>query len=296
MPLRAIPLFLALAWGLNWPAVKIALGEVAPFSLRALGLGSGALLLLALAAVRREALLPPRGSRGAVLLGGLLSVAVFNLSTAFAQLATSTSRAAVLTFTMPLVSALLAWWWLGERPTRTRLVALALGGTGVLVLAWPLLRAQGLGPQAPPLRGLVLPLVAALGWAAGTVLAKRWPMAGGRLTITAWQLGVGAACGLAGALLAGEPWPAWPTPRVALALAFHIVLATAAAYALWFELVDRVSVTVSSLTTLAVPVVGVLGAMVLVGDRPDGADWLGFGLVLGAAALALPGLGWRRRG
>ena len=35
------------------------------------------------------------------------------------------------------------------------------------------------------------------------------------------------------------------------------------------------------------PVVGVLGAMALVGDRPSAADWLGFALVLGGAALVV---------
>jgi drug/metabolite transporter (DMT)-like permease len=59
-------------------------------------------------------------------------------------------------------------------------------------------------------------------------------------------------------------------------------------------LLESLSATVSSLTTLAVPVVGVLGAMALVGDRPSAADWLGFGLVLGAAALMLLRLGPRR--
>ena len=55
----------------------------------------------------------------------------------------------------------------------------------------------------------------------------------------------------------------------------------------WFVLSERVSATVSSLTTLMVPVVGVLGAMALVGDRPSALDWLGFALVLGGAPLVM---------
>ena len=292
MPLRLIPIFLALAWGLNWPAVKIALTALPPFTLRSIGLGSGALLLLAMAAAQRRPLLPPRGAWHGVWIGGLLAVALFNMSTAFAQLNTSTSRAAVLTFTMPMMSALLAWWWLGERPDRSRALALALGMAGVLVLAWPIASAwAGAGPT-PSLRGLLLPLLAAFGWASGTVLLKRFPVAGDRMTFTAWQLLIGAGCGLLGALLVGEPLPSqWPDARVSVALLFHIVLGTAAAYWLWFILAERVSATVSSLTTLAVPVVGVLGAMGLVGDRPSGSDWVGFGLVLGGAALTMLQLG-----
>jgi drug/metabolite transporter (DMT)-like permease len=74
---------------------------------------------------------------------------------------------------------------------------------------------------------------------------------------------------------------------VGAALAWHVLIATAVAYVLWYRLLAAASAIVSSLTTLAVPVVGVLGAMALVGDRPSGADWLGFVLVLGGAALAV---------
>ena len=110
---------------------------------------------------------------------------------------------------------------------------------------------------------------------------------------TGWQLLVGAACGAVGAAAAGEHWPThWPAPVLA-AMAFHIIVAMAFAYVIWFVLLARCSATVASLTTLAVPVVGVLGAMALVGDRPAALDWLGFALVLGGAALVALRLGGR---
>lgn len=286
-----IPPLLAIAWGLNWPAVKIMLSVLPPFAARGLGLGAGVVLLFALALLRRLPLWPQRAAWPAVAIGGVLTVAVFNICTAFAQLTTSTSRAAVLTFTMPLMSAALAWWLLGERPDRRGAIALALGGAGVVVLAVPVL--QGLtAPMTVSVSGasawgLLLPLGAALAWALGTVATKRWPPPGDRIVLTAWQLGIGATVAAVASLAFGETLPTvWP-PRVLAALAWHVCIATAVAYVLWYRLLASASATVSSLTTLAVPVVGVLGAMALVGDRPSGADWLGFGLVLGGAALAL---------
>ncbi|MES2716580.1 MAG: DMT family transporter [Pseudomonadota bacterium] len=288
-----IPPVLAIAWGLNWPAVKTMLSIIPPFSARALGLGLGVLLLAALALLRRTTLWPQRGAWPAILVGGLLTVAVFNICTAFAQLTTSTARAAVLTFTMPLMSAALAWWLLGDRPDRRSQVALGLGALGVLTLAMPVLQALAAAAagaaQAPgnSLWGLLLPLGAALAWALGTVATKRWPPPGDGIVITAWQLGLGAAVAAVAALAAGEQLPTvWPL-RVQVALAWHVLIATAVAYVLWYRLLASASATVSSLTTLAVPVVGVLGAMALVGERPSGTDWIGFGLVLGGAALAL---------
>ena len=69
--------------------------------------------------------------------------------------------------------------------------------------------------------------------------------------------------------LADESWPGRLSAPVAASLAYHIVIATAFAYVLWYRLLDSATATVSSLTALAVPVVGVLGAMWLVGDQPS---------------------------
>jgi drug/metabolite transporter (DMT)-like permease len=293
---RLIPVALALFWGLNWPAVKIILAIFPPFTLRVLGLGSGAILLLLLARAKRLALLPPRDAWPGIVVGGVLAVAVFNLAVAWAQLSTSTSRAAVLTFTMPMMSAVLAWLVLGERLDRRRGLALMLGAIGVAILAWPVLHAVFAEHDLAATKGLIFPLVAAFGWAAGTVYLKRWPVNGHRIVITAWQLAVGAACALTGVLIAGESFPTqgW-NGRIVAALSFHIILGTAVAYWLWFVLSERVSATVAALTTLMVPVVGVLGAMALVGDRPGTADWWGFAFVLAGAALIVLNLG-RGRG
>ena len=138
--------------------------------------------------------------------GGLLSIAVFNLAVAWAQLSTSTARAAVLTFTMPMMSALLARFVLGERLDGRRALALLLGGSGVR--CWPGRRCGRRHPA--PIRPRCADwcsLTAAFGWAAGTVCLKRWPAPGDRAVVTAWQLSIGALCALAGMLLAGESFP-----------------------------------------------------------------------------------------
>lgn len=284
MPLRWIPVVLALAWGLNWPAVKIILGTVPPFLARGIGLGGGVLVLFALAAWQGRDLRPRRADAIPILIGGGFTVALFNFATAFAQLNTSTSRAAVLTFTMPMMSAVLGAVLLRERLGAAGAVALALGAVGVCLLAWPVLDGARHGAS---LAGLGFPLAAAFVWALGSLVIKRWPMTGDRVVATAWQLAAGAAAAFAAAWVAGERMPlAWPVGTV-VAMAYHVVIATAVAYVLWYRLLGAVPATVAGLTTLAVPVVGVLGAMLLVGDRPGGLDLLGFAAVLGGAALAM---------
>ncbi|MCP5265308.1 MAG: DMT family transporter [Burkholderiaceae bacterium] len=273
---------LALCWGLNWPAVKIALAEVAPWTLRTIGLGSGALVLFAFAIVRGRSLAAPRGQRLPLALAGLLTVAAFNVLVAFAQLSGSTSRAAIVTFSMPVWAILLAWPLLGERPDARRSVSLALGVAGLALLGAPLARAQGVPA------GVWFALAAGACWAAGTIVTKRWPVAASPITVAAWQLLVGAlAAGVGMLWFEGVPVPKRLSTDAMLALAFHIVLAQALAYFLWFEVISRLPAGIAALGTLLVPVVGVSGAMTLLGERPSGFDLAGFVLITAAAALAL---------
>lgn len=284
-----IPPLLAVAWGLNWPAVKIMLSALPPFTMRVWGLGAAGLLMLGVALLQRKSLVPPRHGWLGMFVSGLLSVAAFNLFTTFAQLNTTTSRAAVLTYTMPVMMVLMAWLLLGEQLTRRTLAAMALGAAGIALLAWPTLSAYAWpvpGAQHS-LLGLVMPLGAALSWGLGTIVAKRWALVGDKWVNVGWQLVLGAAVASLGMFATGEALPQAVPQRVWVALAYHVVFGTAIGYVVWFVLLERVSATVSSLTTLAVPVVGVLTAMLLVGDRPAALDWLGFAAVLCSAGVVM---------
>jgi drug/metabolite transporter (DMT)-like permease len=287
--LYAVPL-LALLWGLNWPAVKTVLAEVAPWTLRTTGMGLGALLLMLIARATGQSLRVPREHWPRLVVAALLSIAGFNLLVSFAQLSGSTSRAAIVTFTMPIWAIVLARFVLDERLDRRRTLALALGIAGLGLLVAPILRA-GLPP-----RGVLFSLAAGLSWAAGTVFIKRFPIRARPLGATAWQLLVGAAVAAVGMLVfEGVPQPRWLSPKGTAALAYHVLLASALAYFLWFEVVARLPAGVAALGTLMVPVVGVSSAMLLLGERPSAADLGGFALITAAAATAvLPAAWWHR--
>jgi poly(hydroxyalkanoate) depolymerase family esterase len=283
---------LGLMWGLNWVAVRVALDEIPPWTLRAAGLGCGAFVLLVLALLRGRPLAVRRDQVGRLFVSGLLTVAGFNILVTFAQLYATTSRAAIVTYTMPVWAVLFAWIALGERPDRRRWTALVLGAAGLALLALPLVAAGRFSV------GLVFALGAGVSWAAGTVFLKRYPIDGAPLAVAAWQLAVGAGVAIAG-MLAAEGLPRWSAPGAAVGIAFgyHVVIAMAAAYFLWFEVVARLPAGVAALGVLMVPVVGVLGATTLLGERPSAADLAGFALVLAAASLSLlPAKGDDRRG
>lgn len=272
----------ALFWGFNWPAVKIVLDAASPWGLRAAGLTGGAALLLAFGKLSGQSLAVARKDWRTLALGGLFGVAGFNVFTVFAQLSMPTSRAAILTFTMPLWVALFSWMFLGEKLDRLRLASLALGALGLGLLSapfWPVIEAGGI-----PF-GLLYVLGAAIAWAAGTVILKRWPVDAAPLAQTAWQVTIAAiACALGMA--------AFESPRldlgrveVAAAFAYHVALPQAVAYVLWFGLVGRVPASTAALGTLLIPIFGVIGAVLLLGDWPTPLDLAGLSLILAAVGM-----------
>src|SRR5262249_5819078 len=96
----------SLAWGVSWPALKIALNDIPPFSMRVGTSGLATVVLFALALLRRRNM-RIHSSVAAVhlIVAGCLNIACFTLFSAFAQLATATSRVAVFPFNLSRFAA-----------------------------------------------------------------------------------------------------------------------------------------------------------------------------------------------
>jgi len=273
---------LSLAWGVTWPVMKIALSEIPPFSMRLATSGMATSALFAIALLQGRVVAIRSARMGAhLVVAGSLNVGCFTLLSAFAQLATTTSRVAVLSYSMPIWAALLARPVLGERLDRIRGVSLLLCVAGLAVLIYPLIGSHDLV-------GLALALATAVSWAAGTVYLKWAHIAADPMAIAAWQLLVAFVITVAGLILfEGTPhlWSAGPAALSALI--FCGLVGSTLAYLLWFEIVRRLPAMTASLGVLSVPVVGTVASMLLLGERPTETDVVGFVLILAAAAGVL---------
>jgi len=266
-------------WGLNWPAVKFILGEIPPWSLRAVGMSCGAILLTGLAVLLRQRLRPTKSERLQLIVAGLLSVLGFNVFTAFGQLHTQTSTAAIIAFTMPMWAAGFSTLFLGERLTPGRIGSLFVGLLGLV-----LLMSEDLSGFAARPLGPLFMLGAAVSWAAGTVVLKSRAWSIGPIAQAAWMLGVSAPPAIvAGFLFEFEGNIAMPSLPVVATMAYHILFPMVICYAAWSFLVARLPASVAAMGTLLVPIVGVASAALLLGDT---LSWQKFG----ALALVLLGV------
>ncbi len=274
-------LVVGLAWGFNWVAGRIILTALPPWTMRMVGIGLGTLSLFAAAAIWRVRLTVPRAEAVKILIAGFFNVAAFNVCSAYAQVYGTTSRAIVIAYSMPIWAALLARVVLKEKLNAVKLVALALCAAGLTILIWPLAR-RGL-----PL-GALLALGCAWSWATGTIYLKWADIRAPTLAAAAWQLLFGWLM-LAAGMLYFEGLPQlWPLPAPIIGwIAYNGLIGMGIAYFLWFVVVDRLPASTATLGTLLTPVVGVIGSAVVVGERPDMFDIIGFALIFAAAASVL---------
>jgi drug/metabolite transporter (DMT)-like permease len=274
---------LTLAWGFNWTAMKVALSEVPPWTFRSLCLGLGAAVLFGALRASGQRLPLPRGQWGRLWLLALLNITSWNMLVAFGVGMIPSGRAAILAYTMPVWAVPLSVWLLGERITGAKLAGLALGLGGLALL----LGESFIGFGEAPL-GSLLVLGAAVSWALGTVMQKRFPV---RLPVgpyTAWIMLLGGVPIFIGALLFED---FRDLRRVSLApalgTAYNVFIAFAFAHWAWIKIATSVPVSVFSISMLLIPVVGVLSGMLFLGERPTWAEYGALVLVLGALITVL---------
>lgn len=270
---------LSLFWGLNWPIMKVVLSEVPPLYFRASCLLAGGLGMLALARGGGMAIAVPRGSWPRLLLLALFNIIGWNVLIVYGVALLPSGRAALLGYTMPLWSAILSAWLLGERITARRLAGLALGLAGVAVLVGGSL--DGLR-QSPV--GVACMILAAWSWALGIVLLKRLPVALPTSSLTGWMMLLGALPILVVAIPLESSRLVVPGFWPAFGMVYNTLLAFMFCYWAWNRIVLMVPVAVSSLSSLSTPVIGVLGGVVFLGEPLGWRELLAMALILAAVA------------
>lgn len=285
---------LGICWGLNWPAMKLAVSVLPVWDFRAACLAFGGISTLGLARAYGARLRVPRREVVPLIICGCFNIVGWQLLTAYGLTLMDAGRASILAFTMPLWATLLSLVVLNERLDGTRVAGLVLGLAGLAALLVPEIEAVAAAPG-----GVAAILGAALSWATGTVLMKRFTWSLSSAALSGWQLMIGAiVVGLGALLLQGDvPWAEeWSNAQL-LGAVYAITIAIAFGHWAWFQIVRIFPAPIAAIGSMLVPIVGVFSGGLLLGETIGPAELLALALVIGGlfCVLVLPGLRSRRR-
>jgi drug/metabolite transporter (DMT)-like permease len=272
---------LTLVWGCNWPILKMGVAEIPPLTFRVLTLPFAGLGLLIVSKLSGESVRIPRQLWGKLVLLAMFNIAGWNSLVLFGVQQLPAGRSAILAFTMPIWSVLFSLALLHEPLSMRKIAGMVLGMLGMGVLLGDDIRHLERTPTAA-----LLIVGAAVSWALGTVLLRKWKLPVPQNTLTGWMMLAGWIPIVALApFFAPMPLHA-PSATAWFAIFYNIFLSGTLAHWAWYTLARTLPVAVSSMSSLPVPIVGVFSGMLLLGERPGPNEWIALALVV-AALLAV---------
>jgi drug/metabolite transporter (DMT)-like permease len=265
-------------WGLSFLSTKVAIAVLPPMAIAAARFVVAVVLILPIALIAREDLrlalrdVPPMAA------SGLLGVTLYFLCENHGIALLTASESSLVVATIPVLTLLV-----DRAIFKTRLRARSYAGAVLSFAGVALIVAPSLGHASSSVAGFAYMGGAAACWVAYALLTK--PLSGkyGGLNITFWQSLFGLAGCIPFALAESPSWAAFLSLSVSLNVLYLGVLCSAAGYLLYIVAMNRLGAGTTSVFLNLVPVVSVVAAFFLLGER------LG-GLTLAGGAVAVAGV------
>lgn len=259
---------LTLVWGLNWPVMKIGVSDYPPFAFRALcmwlGLPVMALALLAL----RQGFAVPRAHWRELFWLALTNMFIWQALMMLALAQLSSGRAAILGYSMPIFSALLAVLLYGERLGPRQILGVLAASLGVVLLLWHEVTVLSGRPW-----GVLAALVAAGSWAFGARQMRATRIPASTITLSFWMTAMTAVVLSVLSLLFERAAWGWPSTPVWGSLAYNALLAFGFGITTQLYLSRTLTPVASSLSVMMIPIVGVFSGALWLGEVLHWQDW-----------------------
>ena len=245
-----------LIWGMNWVVMKTANTFFPPITFVAYRFLFGALVLLA---VWRwlHLPLPKKKYWPWIFLTGILQMGLNNIAAQTSMLTLGAGMVSVLNYSMPVFAAVMAHFLLGERLTWRKGAGIVLAIAGMAVLMD--VHAGG------DVTAICIGLLSAVFWGLASIFVKLKLSDVNPISLTTWQMVCASLSLLAYTAVVPQGEVVWNTESV-LCLIYNGVLASALAFFLWSWILQHIEVSKASVAVLAVPVVGVVGGILCLGE------------------------------
>jgi drug/metabolite transporter (DMT)-like permease len=272
-----------LTWAGNWPLMKLALDAVPPMMFVLLRLVSSLVLIAPALVAARQRLLPLRGERLSLASVGGLQVAGFLICSIIGLDLLPAGRSIVLAYTMPLWAIPIGLFLWPEPLRRSQLVGAAIGFAGLVLFMnpglvdWRSLRV---------LAGNVLLLLAAIAWALGSCLYRRYAWRSSFWAQTLWQLAVSTppVAAIAAGMGAG---PVHWSPALVAILAYNAVVTTALGYFLWGKVLSMMPAATAGQVLTLTPIGGFALSLLIFGGAPSADVLVSIALIVGGIFVTL---------
>jgi drug/metabolite transporter (DMT)-like permease len=271
-------LLLAGLWGASFLFMRLGAGEFGPVALAAVRVAVATACLLPLLWWQGQ---------GAVLVKywkpifvvGLLNSALPFLFYSYAALSITAGLSSIFNATTPLWGAVVAWLWLKDGLTPSRVLGLVIGFAGVVWLAWDKASFKAGADGVATGWAVIGCLTATLLYGIAASATKRWLTGVPPLAVaTGSQLSATIAL----AVPAFIWWPATPVSATSWgAVVLLGVLSTAIAYVLYFRLIAHIGPANAIAVTFLIPVFAVLWGWLLLKELITPA------MVVGCAVIVL---------
>ncbi|UOB04875.1 EamA family transporter [[Acidovorax] ebreus] len=287
-------LVVVMVWGLNFVVMKWGLATLSPLVLCALRFLAASLPFLLF--VR-----PPRHlSWGVMAAYGLVQgVGQFGLLFTGMQLGMPAGMSSVVLQTQAFITMLMAAALLGETPHRWQWLGLCIAIGGLVFIG----AAHGDGASGMTLAGFLLTVGAAAMWAGSNLLTRVAARQGPYepVSFIVWSSVFPIvpllllACVVDGTEAVVQQLRGLGGRELGV-VAYLALLSTLLGYGLWTRLLQRYAASTVAPLSLLVPVVGLLSAMLLLGERPTAWQWMGtLGVLAGMVINQFGGLWAKRR-
>lgn len=281
---RMLLVLLVLTWAVSWPVIKVGVTTVPPLWYGFARYLIAAACLFAVLALRGQLVIPPRSDWSLVAVSGALQMGAYSALTGLALTALPPGRASVLAFSTPIWVVPLSAWWLHEHITRRAKIGVALGLSGVLVMAAPSLHPSGSHQVA----AYAMLMGAAGAWAVAIVVVRSHRFTATPLALAPWQM-LTATCLLLPLAILFEGPVRRVDARGAASLAYVGPVATAFAYWAVVETGRQVRASSMSMALLATPSLGILISALTLDEGIDrslvaGVVLIGVGITLAATS------------
>lgn len=269
-------------WATCFPLITIGLDLAPHLAFAAMRAALAGLCLLMVGVLLHRPL--PRGNRAWTLiaLAGLGATTLGFFGMFHAAEFISPGLATVIANAQPLLAAILAHAFLGERLKKRGKTGLVVGLAGIVAIAWP-------GLASSDVRGYSLGIgyiaLAAAGVAVGNVAIKRLSGELDAIMAMGFQLVLGAVPLVLLSMLTEDiSLLAWSIEFFVI-LVLLSVLGTSLAFWLWFTVLTEVELNRANAFTFLVPLFGLAIGAALFDERLGWIQVAGIGLVLAGIAL-----------